>query len=670
MSNIPPPVELTEDEAKRYGYDPARTRQSDPLPPDTDDYVFLPEVWPNRPGRTITWSNWSGDLGETLESGRGRDDVLDEGLTAAQLTLFRQQAAKWEAVLDVTLSEVSDSASNNLRIGITNEEDGTQIAAVRRYTNSGVTVAQALFFHANFITHQAVLSGIVSLHEIGHVLGLGHCPNAVNIMRGTPLGSSAPVLQTGDKNGGRHLYGPDETLTDTDSIYRLSSSAPSTPSGGTSDEDHLPSGWSRTAPSPTQTLDVYRSQRTRSYTNGVFTSATAWGTPALFAELLNAAPAAPIYVDITTTSFGVSKPLNPPSNAGWTFEREDTGAQFPRGPNTSSINVTGLDSDAEYRGRVAWNSGILPYDVLISPWSPYSTVRTAAVTYDFRHREVGTPTWTTVEDIDALTYLATGLDPSTDYEAQVKAKNDAGESDWSLSGTGTTNAASVARLLIAAEDAGDLYEIDPDGANSQGDLLRALPSGLTEPQAMTSHDGRLLIVDADGSDLYEIDPDGADAQGGLLRALPSGLTNPRGMTSHDGRLLIADADGDELYEIDPDGAGSQGDLLRDLPSGLTFPGAMTSHDGRLLIADDGGDELYEIDPDGANSQGDLLRDLPAGLQTPVSMASHDGRLLIADANGDELHEIDPDGANSQGDDLRDFPALINNPSGMTSHAGS
>ena len=50
--------------------------------------------------------------------------------------------------------------------------------------------------------------------------------------------------------------------------------------------------------------------------------------------------------------------------------------------------------------------------------------------------KLGPTAWTTVEDIDALTYTATGLDPSTDYEAQVKAKNDFGESDWSPSGFG------------------------------------------------------------------------------------------------------------------------------------------------------------------------------------------------------------------------------------------
>ena len=75
--------------------------------------------------------------------------------------------------------------------------------------------------------------------------------------------------------------------------------------------------------------------------------------------------------------------------------------------------------------------------------------------------------------------------------------------------------------------------------------------------------------------LFEIDPDGSDTEGTRLRALPSGLSSPFGMTVYEGRLLIADGAGPELWEIDPDGSDTQGTLLRDLPSGLTAPRAMT-----------------------------------------------------------------------------------------------
>ena len=40
---------------------------------------------------------------------------------------------------------------------------------------------------------------------------------------------------------------------------------------------------------------------------------------------------------------------------------------------------------------------------------------------------------------------------------------------------------------------------------------------------MTVLNNRLLIADNSGDELYELDPDGADSQGTRLRALPSGL---------------------------------------------------------------------------------------------------------------------------------------------------
>ena len=71
------------------------------------------------------------------------------------------------------------------------------------------------------------------------------------------------------------------TTMDTDTIYQLAAAQPTAPAGGTTDEDHLPTGWSRTAPAATQAADVWQSQRTRTFEDGVFASAGAWGTPSI-----------------------------------------------------------------------------------------------------------------------------------------------------------------------------------------------------------------------------------------------------------------------------------------------------------------------------------------------------------------------------------------------------
>ena len=74
--------------------------------------------------------------------------------------------------------------------------------------------------------------------------------------------------------------------TDTDSVWRLGDqdTTPATPTGGTGTESHTPSGWTRAEPDPTDTQAVYRSQRIRTFTDGTFTSAAAWGDPARIAD--------------------------------------------------------------------------------------------------------------------------------------------------------------------------------------------------------------------------------------------------------------------------------------------------------------------------------------------------------------------------------------------------
>ena len=221
------------------------------------------------------------------------------------------------------------------------------------------------------------------------------------------------------------------------------------------------------------------------------------------------------------------------------------------------------------------------------------------------------------------------------------------------------------RLFIVDPVGDNLWEIDPDGADTEGTELRDLPSTLNTSHSMTVLNGRLLIVDDSGDELWEIDPDGADTEGTKLRDLPSTLTAPYSMTVLNGRLFIADNSGDELWEIDPDGADTEGTELRDLPPGINTPYGMTVLNGRLLIADNSGDELWEIDPDGADTEGTELRDLPSTLNTPQSMTVLNGRLLIADDSGDELWEIDPDGADTEGTELRDLPSALTAPYGMT-----
>ena len=68
------------------------------------------------------------------------------------------------------------------------------------------------------------------------------------------------------------------TTTRTRFIYTLATSLPSAPAGGTTTAAYIPSGWQATEPDPTSTQAVYRATRTETFTNGVFTSATVYGS--------------------------------------------------------------------------------------------------------------------------------------------------------------------------------------------------------------------------------------------------------------------------------------------------------------------------------------------------------------------------------------------------------
>ena len=393
-------------------------------------------------------------------------------------------------------------------------------------------------------------------------------------------------------------------------------------------------------------------------------------------------------VTIPTVDAGASATTYAASDlpSGISFDastRELSGTPNTAGSGTVTITATNSGGSATYSQ---------PYDFAAAPVAPSWTDDTGDTLTGTAGTAITPVTIPTVDaGASATTYAASDLPSGISFDASTRelsgTPNTAGSGTVTITATNSGGSATysqpydfaaapvapggvASRLLIADTAGAELYEIDPDGADSQGTLLRDLPSGLILPFSMTNFNGRLLITDDDGAELYEIDPDGADSQGTLLRDLPSGLTGPLAMTNFNGRLLITDDDDNELYEIDPDGADSQGTRLRALPSGLTLPGGMTNFNGRLLIADNGGgaiDELYEIDPDGADSQGTLLRDLPSGLTGPLAMTNFNGRLLIADTVGAELYEIDPDGADSQGTLLRDLPSGLTRPFAMTNY---
>ena len=187
----------------------------------------------------------------------------------------------------------------------------------------------------------------------------------------------------------------------------------------------------------------------------------------------------------------------------------------------------------------------------------------------------------------------------------------------------------------------ELWELNADGDAMQATKLRGLTFDIADPEVIVAFKGR-LIVTVDSNTLWEIDPDGADNEGTLLRYTPpdaqrDGMTvRVDGMADYNGRLLITTAPREsEIWEIDPDGEDSQGTRLRYFPAELQFHGnqtwdvtSVTVQNGRLLAQGNLHTErtmstersLWDIDPDGADFQGIKLRDLPSDLTDLTNMA--------------------------------------------------
>ena len=120
------------------------------------------------------------------------------------------------------------------------------------------------------------------------------------------------------------------TTTNTDEIWCYeTSNASSPPSGGTTTRVHTPSGCSRSSLSAHATSWVYKYTRTRTYTNNVFTSATAWGNGTLVLRPTGSAPVS------TTVSANAGSNVSVRSGDDVTIGGVDTVAN-PSGSTTYS----------------------------------------------------------------------------------------------------------------------------------------------------------------------------------------------------------------------------------------------------------------------------------------------------------------------------------------------
>ena len=161
-------------------------------------------------------------------------------------------------------------------------------------------------------------------------------------------------------SGGGGTITPPQTTTDTDTVYRRGTTTPSRPTGGTTTENHAPSGWSRSRLSPTATLNVYACQRTRTFTDGSFTSATAWSAPFLFQGNTGPTVTAPRFAPSTSGFTASGTTLRWGSVLGATSYDVYYGASTTSTAPTSSTSADGTTTSTSItrswvqRGRSFW----------------------------------------------------------------------------------------------------------------------------------------------------------------------------------------------------------------------------------------------------------------------------------------------------------------------------
>ena len=166
------------------------------VPQSTNTYVFgvgIGNQWPQpRRGRTFTWSN------ATLNSlnGTGIYEDITGPLDATRLAQTRSALAKWAAAANLSFSEVTDSASVHIRIGLSTTLQALGFRGRARHTGGSnrTQSASAIGTHRTGTNFDRTV-----LHEIGHNLGLSHTVSTSPIMYAPTSGSAA--LRAGDIAG-------------------------------------------------------------------------------------------------------------------------------------------------------------------------------------------------------------------------------------------------------------------------------------------------------------------------------------------------------------------------------------------------------------------------------------------------------------------------------------
>ena len=169
------------------------------------DETGIEATGPQTPGGTITFSfQGTGHLINTHRQTNVPSESWDEILDCAQERI-RQAVGEWEMVTNITFEELPANSESDIQFYVAAIFQSA--VAFPNYLEEPCNILKGdVIFDAN--SREKSCSGfyINALHEIGHVLGLGHV-NSENIM--VPDGSKFSMngLQSGDIAGIQQIYG-------------------------------------------------------------------------------------------------------------------------------------------------------------------------------------------------------------------------------------------------------------------------------------------------------------------------------------------------------------------------------------------------------------------------------------------------------------------------------
>ena len=189
----------------------------------------------------------------------------------------------------------------------------------------------------------------------------------------------------------------------------------------------------------------------------------------------------------------------------------DVGGEAPEAPSAPAVRQTTTPTTLEVTWQAPANAGPLieNYDV------------------QYREREVG-PFVRAAHDGTELSTTLTDLDPATEYEVQVRARNDEGTGAWSDPGAGTTLANREPTFDQAPATTRELAE------NTPADRDIGAPVGATDA------DGGTLTYGLGGPDAASF---AFDADTGQLRTRANVTYDHEQQDSHDVTVTVADGQG-------------------------------------------------------------------------------------------------------------------------------